>query len=282
MRSAPRLLSLIVLAGFSLAPLALFAEETSEKGPRDEEALAKSKETAERILKELAKSKETAERILREQAARDAAEAMAQQPRLSIDFKGGILNQYVAALKAICPSLSIVLDDKARSFPLPAIRLDAVPLSSAVTVIGLLSNGNPDYYLNVTSGAPNSQAVWVITASPRKNQLGTIVWTRSLRPILQDAGAKPSQAAVILKPEVVLSALETALALCAHTPEKANVQFHPDSGLLLLKGSGDQIRVAENMLNQLQESLALERKQREESEPGIREPKPMSRDSMTK
>jgi len=61
---------------------------------------------------------------------------------ISVDFPGGSIAEYVAALKSRDDGLNVIVDAQAGQVPLPPISLKAVTLGDALSLIQLASDPN--------------------------------------------------------------------------------------------------------------------------------------------
>jgi len=79
----------------------------------------------------------------------------------------------------------------------------------------------------------------------------------SLNQLCRPEWSGPSENGDRLPRETVLSAIETAVNLASGEPtaSQPQIRFHPDSGLLIIVGSGDQVNAAEMVIENLVKDL---------------------------
>lgn len=163
-------------------------------------------------------------------------------PLFDVSFPGGNVKEYLEAVRRAHPGARVVIMPGVERFPMPPVDLQSVTLDAAIRVAA----DRQDYSI----GKLNAQAFPVEGA----NELLYRVWleTRGYDPrsgvwslsALLDTG-KPHG----LKPEDVLSAVQTALSLF-DTP--ATVKYHQETQLLLARGSQDQIDQIGKVLAELE------------------------------
>ncbi len=180
-------------------------------------------------------------------ADREQAPAVAT---LDLEFLGGTALDYVNAIRKAEPSANIVvLGDLAR-FSMAAVKLKDVDVWSALRVLDQLpaDQGNivAKVRLENVVDNPESPPVLAVTAEikdrgPNPGMMQTTVI--SMADVLGDN----------LKPTDALAAIETALGLITEPSAPAQIKFHTETGLLIARGTPEQIESIRQVISQLRE-----------------------------
>lgn len=177
---------------------------------------------------------------------------------VTLEFDGGTMEQFVAAVRKEQGKANIVLADAARDARVPSLELKDAGIEQALE--GACMAAEADYDVRVREFDGVGQPVYSIVAerSPvRGGRAGQVVRpgaddqqqrVMSLNTLIKQRlyGVAP------LKVDTVLSAIELALSDEAVAPR---VRFHEDSGLLLVRGTMVQVDVVEQILRMLQQDL---------------------------
>jgi hypothetical protein len=178
------------------------------------------------------------------------------QPMLSLKFGGGDLAAYVAAVRAAAPAANIVVMPDAEGMPMPPVQLEAVPLGAALRLVEREFQLDERTWAKVElqeigpwQDAESGADRMVFRISAETNRRGprdktqTRVWT--IAEILKND----------LKPDAVLTAVETAVGLAGAETEPAQIKFHEPTGLLLARGIPEQVDAVGEVINRLREGL---------------------------
>jgi hypothetical protein len=181
-------------------------------------------------------------------------------PVIDLSFPGGTVLDYVAALRKANPEANIVVDPEAAQIAMPPVTLRRVTVPAALAVLQRRSvnDGRTVIELSleeVPSFSPEERPTYQVQA--RTSGAGrapppirsTKVWTVS-RLLGGDITSRK-----------LLSAVETALEVVGSEP-KPDVRFHEDTGLVIARGSAEQIEAIADVIDQLSRSL----KARQEAE----------------
>jgi hypothetical protein len=184
-------------------------------------------------------------------AAHAQDEAPQLEPKLiSFNFDGGSAIEYVEAIRATTPDANIVADPLLEHLPVPAADLRNVELHTAVmmldgmmlqsdgmfieahveTIRGQYMQSGVIYRVDAMHGKQNTQ-------SPQTSY----IW--SLSSILSSG----------LDPEDVTTAIESALEMMDDLP-KANIRFHPETQLLMMRGHPSQVEMVDDTIRTLMQS----------------------------
>jgi len=169
---------------------------------------------------------------------------------LTLDFPGGTAADYIGALRKASPNANIVvLGDLAR-IRMAAVQLKNVDVHSALLVLDRLPQDQGSFIakVNVENVASSQDVpdVFTVTADirDRGNPPGVQQTTVISMADLLGENLKSSDA---------LTAIQTALGLIASGGEPAQIKFHEETGLLICRGSPEQIENIEQVIRQLRE-----------------------------
>jgi hypothetical protein len=162
---------------------------------------------------------------------------------ITIDFPGGSLESYVKALSAMSAESNVVLTPGTENIPLPPFSLKGVPLQSAVELINFMAReGRRNVSVSRIQQRPGARKVYVVFGAekdPEKKELQVFNLT-SLGP----RGAPAESLEGKRRLEAILQAVDIALGILGQKPdEKPLIKIHPESGLLLVQGTKDQLAV---------------------------------------
>ncbi len=195
--------------------------------------------------------------------AQDAEQPKYQQPPLiDVSFEGGTVQQYINAIRKQGTNVNVILDVEDLNLPMPAVELRSVELESAIFVLrkrqvvadGILA----ELDVNMIRHSPRDNPTFVISAETRSvdrsgpNRSAVL----SVKDVI-NAGLTPSD---------ILTAVETALELFGDDRARAEMRFHEETGLLIARGSSEQMATIHEVMDQLRESVDQEMQSRAEAE----------------
>jgi len=192
---------------------------------------------------------------------------------VSFTFDGGTLKEFVAAVRKDQPKANIVLATRANSAVIPPMILRDAGVEQALE--GACMAAEADFQVRVKEFRGAGQPVYSIYAYAQPSPAGVTMvgpkpgdlHQRVLT--LNDLTAQRASGMPSMKVETVLSALDLAMADENKPPR---IRYHEDAGLLLVRGTYEQIEVIEQIIVTLsrdldkQENRYIQRKQREEME----------------
>lgn len=189
-----------------------------------------------------------------QQIGQPAEEALVWTKPLTLDFPGGNGAEYVAMLRKAAPDGNIVVLGDIDQIRIPAVRLHSVDLFSALKVLDSLpetqDGRNVDVKIQTIQQRSNQEPVFAVTAQvyrmpqqPRPTMPQTTVI--SMADLLGEN----------LKPADALMAIDTALGLIRSEPpvEPAQIKFHEQTGLLIARGTPEQVASIQEVIGQLRE-----------------------------
>lgn len=204
------------------------------------------------------------QRALAARSAAAAAAAGLEGPLVSVNFPGGTVADYVAALRAAAAPApaNVAVSEEMATVRLPAIRLDKVSIFSALRVIEAIAPQQPGRQWQVRSyGSPAPDGAAALAYSISITPAGIspagpaappqLLRTLAMREVVGDGPGA-------VKVETALTAVETALSMIADPASKFDLKFHPESFLLFVHGSPQHVEAASAVLSQLRDARRAE------------------------
>ena len=168
---------------------------------------------------------------------------------ITIQFPGGSLADYGTAVQTAAGWANIVMDPRSAEVRIPRCELRSVSVSGAleaaramlqqtteevgVSVDVINQGGAPVFTVRVHFSRPKS-------TGGSDEEPGDRYVVISLREILAPGSA--------LKPEAVLTAVDTALGLSVAGGPKAVVKYHSDTSLLIVQGTQTQVNLVREVV----------------------------------
>lgn len=200
-------------------------------------------------------------------------------PSVSVDFEGGTFAQFVEALRRAAPApVNVAVAQEAAALKLPPVSLAAVSVHAALQVASQVAALPTDSRLQVErisgsfddDGTPASAAAFAVTlrstwnaagpnGSPPRGAAaaGPQLRAFSLRDIVRPLATtgKP-----VMSEEAVLTVVQTAIdfSVGAGAPP-AQLSFHDDTSLLIVRGSAEQMRLIAEVLGEMRREAIQER-----------------------
>lgn len=182
------------------------------------------------------------------------------QAFIDLDFPGGSLAEYVAAVRQAGGNANIVMMHEAQGIEIPAVQLKQVTIGAALGLVRGEFQPDDQTMLRIQLDeigpwGADEQPVYRISASvhrPRRHApTEARVW--SVADLL----------AAEIKAEDILTAVETAVELLAKAMEPAEIRFHEPTGLIIARGHPDQMRAIEEVIDQLRGTVEMRREAQE-------------------
>ncbi|MFG0327000.1 MAG: hypothetical protein ACF8SC_07020 [Phycisphaerales bacterium JB037] len=182
-----------------------------------------------------------------------------------IRFDGGNTSDYIALLRRVLTDepLNIVATPEALDHPVQPLSLSRVTIDGALDTLEL---GDPHQRLRVSSHRPDgSAAIYSISLLPDRGQRGVNsppapVTMFSLSDLIDPLPGSRSDRSLILPLETVLSGIEAAVTVAADDRSApAQLKYHEDSGLLILRGTGEQLSAADQAVSLMRRDIERRR-----------------------
>jgi len=205
-----------------------------------------------------------------------------------VEFPGGTIKDYIDVLSKAAPDLNVVIRPETADVPMPPVSLKGVAHGTALQLIPALAESGGEIKVQPVLGPSGSGSeVFVIGIQPPQAP-GTPMMQvmhgtpglpgRAMRTVgpagLGGAlpavpGVRPPKSVRVfslrsltsgsdaLKPETVLTAIDTALGLqrADDEGEPAAIKLHAESGLLVVHGVPEQIDAVEQVLTTMERDI---------------------------
>ncbi|TVQ59841.1 MAG: hypothetical protein EA379_09745 [Phycisphaerales bacterium] len=159
--------------------------------------------------------------------------------RFDLDFPGGTVEEYVAAIRRAHPPANIVVLAGAGAWGLPPVRLQNVTVAASLDTIQQ-EVMHPDGGMSLLTmresrvlGGDEPVYTMSFNSMGRAPKVRTRVWTIS------------SHIAAGITPSALLGAVEASLEL---DPSASTIRYHEPTALLIVRGTEDQLDVVEHVL----------------------------------
>lgn len=187
-------------------------------------------------------------------------------PVISLEFAGGSLAKFAAALRKVGDDVNIVMPKVAEEVELPSLTLSQATVESALNSIAAVVSD--DFRIRVKTlrsqfGKP-VYAVSVVTLRSRKksgasNQAeqansGNRVEVVSLKYLTDTVPGDGDARGLTLKAETILTAVDTGFGIRAGA-SKPELRYHQDSGLLFVKGLARELDLVKEVIGNLENDL---------------------------
>jgi len=190
-------------------------------------------------------------------------------PVVTVNFAGGPVGEYIKALRESTGEepVNVILSTAAAELVLSPITLRNVSLDVAVQAIsaaaGDAAGGFSIRRIKPLADVSNQASpVYAVDFVPREFPRGArhtspsetpLIQVFSLRPITEAEAGDPLGASVAERAETVLTAVQTALDIAPNeSGQPAELKFHRDSGLLIVRGTRSQIAAVEESMHRMQ------------------------------
>ena len=167
---------------------------------------------------------------------------------VSLKFPGGTVADYTAALKKAAGDVNIIVALDAREVAMPAVELTAASVEAALRVLDGKTFNNGERFVKLivrdaSMGQPGEQTIFNVDAQVGGRSIDSPQTSRvwAIGPIL-NSGAKAND---------VLTAVQTALDLLGKQYAPAQLKFHEATGLIIARGSSEQMESIEQVVRQL-------------------------------
>jgi hypothetical protein len=205
------------------------------------------------------------------QAEGGAARAAANDPygpTISVNFAGGSLDAYIVQLiAAAAPEpTNILVRGDARTIEISPAELRDISLFSALQLVSgdyRGADGRDHRVSTMSLGAQGeSAAAFLVEVRSERPSSGGFSGPRevlvlSIREMTTPLPGDPPE--VVVNAETILTALETAIAIAGDEGVTSEMKYHPESGLLILAGTGNSLSAADRVVKQIWEDVQQRR-----------------------
>ncbi len=183
---------------------------------------------------------------------------------ISIEFPGGSLTTLLEQIRKAGDNVNIVASNLSDSVELPKLTLKNATVGAALKGISKIV-ASPYYVAVETEIDGIGQPVYALAI--RKNTgvtntamaSGPDVAVFSLRGLTERLATDPEGSNLVMPAKTILSAIDAGLSVTVddkdRTQTPATIRYHEDSGLLFVRGSHMQTRLAQQVLSQLEANL---------------------------
>lgn len=202
-----------------------------------------------------------------------------QGPVVSLDFPGGTLREYVGAVQRAAgkDTVNVLLPAEAADLPLPPISMKDVSARTALEAVQWAFPQMGPHRVDVTPfGSPESGSPTFAVAYMAMGDRGPVPPSQPARPRDVEVFSireliEPAEGGDGVPVETLLTSIEAALSL-KDVGVAPDLKFHEDSGLLIVRGTGEQIGTVKSLLREIRgdvqqrRGIARERQRREAEE----------------
>jgi len=191
-------------------------------------------------------------------------EAPEPGPLITVQFPGGTVTQYVRVLQSVVPGANIVVSRRASEVTLAGIELRDVGLETAVWAIRSAGPEAGSWDIDTLPSMRRGTVAFGVDVRERPEMLerrsGSIdrLEVFSLAPVADVQGKSSFPGA--LGAEVVLGAVKQAVEIAAErAPGQAGAElkYHKESGLLIVRGGPEALDAVRQVLGKLERDTEL-------------------------
>ena len=187
-----------------------------------------------------------------------------QVQTVTLNFKGGTLAQYVVAVRAAGKDINVVVSEHADEVNVPPVALIDAPVESALKAVAELQRDDVRVKIDTLRAGGGAPVHVVSVWQDRARQPGEVsrgrepeVTVHALRSLTDSIPAN-----------TILTAVEQGLSMGPHESAKgqlpkAELRYHEDSGLLVVRGTPDQVNLVAMILATLRSDAAPKAERRE-------------------
>lgn len=188
--------------------------------------------------------------------AQRSTPAATEPPLIRVSYEGGYAADYVEAIRKAAGGINVFIAPEAVKVPMPPMELTNVTIPAALSLLHERLHVDATgqvIRLRFDDGqkfAENEQPIYSIVADIRGQSMppgANRVW--SVAHLLKHD----------MKGEDILTAIETSLSLFESNVAKVQLKFHEATGLLIARGSGEQMAAINEVIEGLSASVAARR-----------------------
>jgi hypothetical protein len=163
---------------------------------------------------------------------------------VTIEMSDSSVSDYANEIRNLVPSINIVVTKAAADLRLPEIKLNAVPARGALSLLNSVTNQEIEVDFQSRAGGNEADVVLITAPNSGPFSSGTEVRVFNIKQLL---GASNRDA--------LLSSLESGFQMLGGSSQPVDVKIHEATGLLFIKGSGQQLALAESIIHELEKGL---------------------------
>ncbi len=171
------------------------------------------------------------------------AAAIAERPApplvFDLDFPGGTAAAFVAAVRKALPSANVAVDAAAERFTIPPAQFRAVTLQGALDLLNSRTLSDDAGWAKMSVKRLDGNVGFHVDVEEASQEARHRVW--SLANVLGDD----------IRPEDALSAVQAAMSLFR---KPAELKYHPETNLLIARGTEAQLDLINTTLDQAAET----------------------------
>jgi len=183
---------------------------------------------------------------------------------INLDFRGGTATEYINALRKATTDVNIVVMSDLSSIQVPPVTLKNVNPASAIDILRSIPQDQPGRHVEINfkedrPKSPEQLPVFTVSAniianSVQGRRIGEQTTVASISDLLEGK----------LKAADLLTAVQTALEMLKNEAQPAQIRFHEETGLLIARGSDEQIAAITMVLRQIREKVERDRNRDQE------------------
>lgn len=169
-------------------------------------------------------------------------------PTFNVEFGGGTVGEYLDELASITP-INVVAPNGVRTLPMPAVRLQGVTGNAAVQLVRNMYNFSMDGGVSVSVVEDGSTApIYVMSLVQRRGEdpdaaPPAVNEIFSVGDVLRPSSDEPTDTQV----KKIFEMIDSAMTL-APADAQPDLAFHADTQMLVFRGSPEQRRLIESVL----------------------------------
>gem|GEM_PF-6773373 len=169
--------------------------------------------------------------------------------RFDLRFDGGTAIDYVNAIREAYPTANILAMTGVEGFSVPAVNLEGVTVKAALEAIAdqraTIDGGVAEMQLERAEIKGTNESVFTLSLKRHDSEADSMVWSVG------------EQFELGVDEADLLSAVRAVLEL---NDQQAVVRFHPETKLLMVRGSQQTLEMVNQTLEQIQQSAWVDRK----------------------
>lgn len=181
--------------------------------------------------------------------------AMPQVQLVNVEFSGGTVADYVRSIREALPGANVVMTPDAEFVELEPVALTDVDMNSAMELLDGLLAELPDRTIELSMqqyASIHGMPVYVVSARSSNRGYGRGGNSRPMPKAMSGVWSVSSLLQRDIEAQDIATAIDTALSLFGDDYPPAVVRFHPESGLVLARGSVEQHNAIEAVIHAME------------------------------